>query len=156
MVIDAALSVHKSGDSLRKRGRLGLHVKRPVGVEGSRGDRQHKCVHRSVLERLRIDGVPLQRVEGVVGAHFVRVAEQRIRVVNVRHETGTQTCGQLHSEVTQGKLAVHLDAERQRGQRSVDAERVVRELVARVGSHIRCAVRGFPNRLHGRSKGWRT
>ena len=135
------------GHRLHQSGGLGFDTQGLVALKGGGRDGYEEGVHGAELKGLGIGSFPLHRIEGVVGAHFVRIAEQRIRVVNVRHDTGTQTCGQLHSEVAQGKLAVHLDAERQRSQRSIDAEGVVRELVARRGSHVGRAVRGLLDRL---------
>ena len=135
------------GHCLHQSGGLGFDTQGRVALKGGGRDGHEEGVHGAELKGLGIGSFPLHRIEGVVGSHLVRVAEQRIRVVNVRHLTGTQTCGQLHSEVAQGKLTIHLNAERQRGQRSVDVEGVVRELITRIGSHIGRAVRGLLDRL---------
>jgi len=99
------------GHSLVQRGGLGLDTQDPVAVEGRRGDRHVKGVRSSVLVRVVADRVPLHRIVRVVGAHVIRVCEERIRVAKVRDKTGAQPGGQLHRDVAQRVLAIHLDGE---------------------------------------------
>jgi len=94
-----------------QRGGLGFNTYRHIRVERRGGNGHDERVRRAVLERFRIGCLPLHRVEWVVGPHLVGVSEQRIRVVDVCHESGAQPSGELHSIVTQRTVTVHLNRE---------------------------------------------